>query len=198
MSIKKSSKKYVNPSGSGGHNSFNGGSRNTSFVSDARMSTSMYDKKLWQRPQTANLSKGNMSRTNIFSNDKSEDKFSSDLVQRTDKIFCGNPIKALKHRRMNQFTVEEQNILGETVSKPKNIINLIEEFSMKLRDQNVINYEDICSNDSLNSDHSAAEYENIVAVNINNTENQESIKYFTNKNEVPLTTSNDDVNFSFN
>ena len=41
---------------------------------------------------------------------------------------------------MNQFTVEEQNKFGEMISKQKNIVNLIEEFSIKLRHDNVLKY----------------------------------------------------------
>ena len=185
MSIKNSSKKYVNILSSG-DKSFSG-SKNMSFGLDPRMTMtmSMYDKKSWQRPQTANPLRGMTNNTTysstgsrgniLFGNDKNEEKYTSDLVQRTDKAFCGNPIKALKHRRMNQFTVEEQNKFGEMISKQKNIVNLIEEFSIKIRHDNVLKYEDIFSNDSLYSDHSA---ENIVLANNNNNKKQQSVNEF--------------------
>lgn len=62
-----------------------------------------------------------------------QEKGTSDLVANNDKTFHGNPIKAMKFKRQNQFnqkkTVNEQKYLV-----PKNIIDLVQEFRIDASD----------------------------------------------------------------
>jgi len=97
-----------------------------------RFSIKASTKKSLQRPQTSKARIGSKT-TSIFSNTDKLQNFAqkaSDIINQTDQAFAGNPLKALRHRRKNQFTSGFENVKGEQISKPKDIIKLIEEFEV--------------------------------------------------------------------
>ncbi len=97
-----------------------------------RFSIKASNKKGLQRPQTSKARIGSKA-TSIFSNTDKLQNFAqkaSDIINQTDQAFAGNPLKALRHRRKNQFTSGFENVKGEQISKPKDIIKLIEEFEV--------------------------------------------------------------------
>lgn len=62
-------------------------------------------------------------RSNIFKDNKLDNKV-SELVEGTNEVFYGNPMKAAKHKKKNIF-VDEKNIEEGSVKIPKDIMNLI-------------------------------------------------------------------------
>jgi len=101
-----------------------------------RFSIKASTKKSLQRPQTSKARIGSKT-ASIFSDNGKLRNFAqeaSDIINQTDQAFAGNPLKALRHRRKNQFTSGFENVKGENFSKPKDIIKLIEEFQVEASD----------------------------------------------------------------
>jgi len=121
MSVKKTAKKFTNAQDPDDFGKF-------SMKATSKKSKGMH----LQRPQTSKPRIGAKG-SSIFSDMDRLSRFgheASDLIHQTDEAFAGNPLKALRHRRKNQFTAGFENFKGENITKPKDIMKLIEEFEV--------------------------------------------------------------------